>query len=633
MNLYWLSEDLILSQVWEEKRLSEDVFEEKREKIRERIKLINWQDKPHDKVNINTAAAQINTYIALSYADELKVSFVSRNVADTEVADNLTALASFDFEEMRLDELNYQKQFDKWFYGVAIETFDPFDTVRNCPKPTLQDPLSWYADPYPRWFSAQDFRFHWFEYRTTIEELESAGDFENLEDIGKHLSENEQRNSDEYKKAAWMYTSSDEIRRKSFTIYYHYTKFNGRPYLVVTNEGLSAILKFVQIPAVLKEEKENDRNIPFPIVLEYFRPKRGNPFGDSIMDYVEDKQRAESKLFNLQLIKATREALWGDFLYDSNKIKNRAELTTPTTNKRYIPVNLNPNESIANAISPIPQERLSVDVENMRQLLKRESGLSTGIDQVIQWVRSDKSITARESQTVQQNANLNLALNNKVASWAEKEFWKLWFREYQENFDDAQEKVIRLSRGFGQKVVTFKKDDFTTSNMIDVVIMNRSDDDARKEKEKLNIPYYIQEINNPATEPITKLFLQRKVARLMDMPQHEIDYLYKETLDEKKAKREVELINNGIVPKSMSPEEDQGTFLMYYERCIRNDALEEARNKRELWYEQQLQQRRQIQQAGGEQPGQNQMLNQMTQNSMQQQRVWNESSSLQEIAQ
>jgi hypothetical protein len=31
--------------------------------------------------------------------------------------------------------------------------------------------------------------------------------------------------------------------------------------------------------------------------------------GYSVMDYVEDKQRASSKLFNLQLIKATKEAL------------------------------------------------------------------------------------------------------------------------------------------------------------------------------------------------------------------------------------------------------------------------------------------------------------------------------------
>jgi hypothetical protein len=31
--------------------------------------------------------------------------------------------------------------------------------------------------------------------------------------------------------------------------------------------------------------------------------------GDSMMEYIEDKQRADSKLFNLQMFKATREAL------------------------------------------------------------------------------------------------------------------------------------------------------------------------------------------------------------------------------------------------------------------------------------------------------------------------------------
>ena len=214
MNLYWYSQDDIINQIKSERALSESVFEEKREILRRRIKLINWQSKPQEKVNINTAAAQINTYIALSYADELKVSFSARSIADDEVAVNKTYLAEFDFDEMGLDELNYQKQFDKWFAGLSIRTFEPFDKVRNVPVVKLQDPLSWYADPYPTGFSAQDFRWHWFEYEVTFWELERAWGFHNLSEIGKQTAENANQNQVEYKDAAWMSATPDTTPNK-----------------------------------------------------------------------------------------------------------------------------------------------------------------------------------------------------------------------------------------------------------------------------------------------------------------------------------------------------------------------------------------------------------------------------------
>jgi len=629
MNLYWLSKETILTQIQAEKKLSDNVFQPKREILRRRISLVNWQDKAIDKVNINTAAAQINTYIALSYADELKVSFSPRSIGDDEIAANVTNLAEFDFEEMGLDEKNYQKQFDKWFYGLSIRTFAPFDTNRNTPVVDVQDPLSWYSDPYPTGFSAQDFRWHGFEYETTRSELERNG-FENIDQIWDKEDAEENANRIAYKSAAWLWSEDDDTPNERIDVYYHYTKFNDRWYFIVTDEAFNTLLKVEEIKAVTIEEKEDPTLIPCPVVLNYFRPKRWNPFGDSIMDFTEDKQRADSKLFNLQLMKATREALGGDFIYNKTKIPNRAELTTPTVNKRYIPVNVQAGESLEGIIKEIPSERLSVDVENMRQMLKRESSTATGIDQVIQGIRGDKSITARESQTIQQNANLNLALNNKVDSWGEKEFWKLWYREYQAHFNESKEKVVKLQKWFGTKISTFKKDDFMASSNIDIVITNKSDVEAKLEKEKLNIPYYVEQTRDPSLPAITKLFLQRKVARLMGMPQNEIDFIYDETIEEKKAKEQVLLLNQNREIKDIDPNEDQKTYLVIYERAKDTEATKKTIRKREEIYK--MQRQRQLSQVQPQKWG-NSMLNQLTANSMSQQRQGTESASTQDISQ
>lgn len=633
--LFWLSEETILQQVEMERKLSDDTFETKREIIRRRIKLINWQDKPQDKVNINTASSQINTYIALSYADELKVSFWPRNIADDEIADNLTTLAKFDFDEMGLDQLNYQKQFDKGFYWLSLRIFDWFNSVKKVPEVSLQDPLSWYSDPFPTGFSAQDFRWHGFEYETTEEELKMWEGFFNLNDLGEKESSNFNLNETEYKLAAWLNKQTDNTPNKIFNVYYHYTKFNGRWFLAVTDSTVGVLIKFIRFEAVLSEEKKDPTLIPCPIVINYFRPKRGNPFGDSIMDYVEDKQRADSKLFNLQLFKATREALWGDFLYNKNKIKNKAQLTTPTTKKRYISVDLDHNESMDNIMREVPGEKISVDVESMRSLLKREVGLSTWVDNIIQGVRWDKSITARESQTIQQNANLNLALNNKVDSWGEKEFWKMWYRSYQENFDGSEEKIAKLSSGFGTKIVTFKKDEFTTGNDIDIIIENKTDTDAKMEQEKVNIPFYIEQSQDPSKPEIVRLFLQRKVARLMWMPKPEIDFIYRKTEDELKAMDEVAMLNIDMMPKSIEWDEDQLTYLMIYERAIDTPAKAKAMQKRETAYREQLKQQKQVLAAQWQEQNEGWVgqwtLNQFNSNAIAQDRVKGESASVQDI--
>ena len=271
----------------------------------------------------------------------------------------------------------------------------------------------------------------------------------------------------------------------------------------------------------------------------------------------------------------------------------------------------------------------------MRTLLKREVWLSNWVDNIIQGVRWDKSITARESQTIQQNANLNLALNNKVDSWGEKEFWKMWYRSYQEHFDDSKEKIAKLSSWFGTKVITFKKDEFTTGNDIDITIENRTDTDARMEQEKVNLPFYIEQSQDPSKPEIVRLFLQRKVARLMWMPKPEIDFIYRKTEDELKAMDEVKLLNINREIKSISWEEDQLTFLMIYERAIETDAKKEAMKKREQAYREQLKQEKQAQALQWQAPEEGWVspstLNQFASNAISQDRVKWESASVQDI--
>ena len=64
-----------------------------------------------------------------------------------------------------------------------------------------------------------------------------------------------------------------------------------------------------KISKILRSEKENENKVLRPVTLTYFSPERYNPYGTSICDLIEDKQRAKSRLLNLAIMKATRNSL------------------------------------------------------------------------------------------------------------------------------------------------------------------------------------------------------------------------------------------------------------------------------------------------------------------------------------
>jgi len=65
----------------------------------------------------------------------------------------------------------------------------------------------------------------------------------------------------------------------------------------------------IEIEPVLAEEKKDGSKILLPIALKYYSPVEGDPFGVSVPDLMKDKQTAESKLFNLAILKEIRNAL------------------------------------------------------------------------------------------------------------------------------------------------------------------------------------------------------------------------------------------------------------------------------------------------------------------------------------
>lgn len=590
----------ILERVKWEYTLSKQTFQDWRQKKTEQFSVIFDAQKPEDKISTNLFASLHKTFIALSYADELTVKYQALWMEDEEIAENFEILAKANFAWMHLDKINYLKQSDRATYNVAVRLLE-WNKEENRPECFIQDPMSWYADPNPVWFSGNDYRWHGFETTISKEELENM-----WIDTSKLSTTTDDKNSieNERKSAMNQNNQEDDTENKQFVIYNHFFKENGKWYKAVCNSDATEVLEF----------KEYGKKCP--IILNFYELKRGSAtWGASILDMVEDKERASNKLTNLMYLKAQREWLWGDFLYDADVIKDTSKLGTPSVKRRYIKAtNINNGKRLSDAMMELPQSQIKQDVQFMKDTLKRESQTSVGIDSFIQWVRSDQSITATESQTIQQNANLNLALNNKVDAMWEKDFWSYIFTLYQENFDASREVIARLNIGFATKAVTLKKEDFWTNNELDVVIINKSDKQAQIEKEKLNIPYYQWEAQNQENPQIVRNFFRRKIGKLSWMTPDEIKFAYFDFVEEK-AKQEVTLLNENEEIEDFNPQEDQMTYLMVYKRAKDTKALRKAISKRTQILEYQRSKN-----VANPQEMDKMLQNQMVANSMSQQR-------------
>lgn len=78
-----------------------------------------------------------------------------------------------------------------------------------------------------------------------------------------------------------------------------------------------------------------------PFSFFFFSPQRNNPYGMSIPDLSEDKQRKISKLLNLAVARATRSSLGPDRLYAKDLINNRNDLVNLTPEPKLIGIDTN----------------------------------------------------------------------------------------------------------------------------------------------------------------------------------------------------------------------------------------------------------------------------------------------------
>lgn len=573
--------DSLINKVYKEYNASFQATQPKRSLFRDRLQLYNNINRSDDKININMIRTTIQSLLALYYTNELQVQFMGRTFFSEEEADFLTQVAKFDFDEMDIGITDYLNQWNRFFYGVWPRAYTGWDRKNIKPTYKVLDPISCYPDP--NWHShINNFRFYSVDMNTTFSEfIEENPQALNLDELRKGIVETlkngdrsaNERTTDTRKKQTRMLNPNygDRVDESIITINNHYTIYKWKPVLVYNYQQ--------KIPLLVKEIKVlEDKNLKFPISLNYREPIANDPRGVCVPDVIEDKQKHIQIYYNLMAVKAKTQALGRETFLDRDIIqKNKWELLQPTIGRKFIPVDTSiSGKSVNQLVYSLPDDPISPDVFNMPILLDAQAQKDSWIDAQIRGVADSTPWTATQAQINQQNANVNLALGAKINAHWEKTFWKLWYYFYERYMTQDDKKYIRVNKSLWPIWMYLRKKEFIGWEDPDIIISSAAEIQAMNEKQKADffgiMGMFMQD---PETPSIAKKFIKRKALRLTGQTKSEIEQVCPYSDDEINAKEQVMLINKDIVPEIVSMDEDHLTYIQIFQ-CANNTPAKSA---------------------------------------------------------
>jgi hypothetical protein len=568
-----------LAQIQSEIKISRDFVKSKRLSFRSRLKLYNNQRKQTDKIGDTSIFNVMTTMLAVYYSDEMQVSFQGREVGDTTAASNIENTAKFDHDEMGMDIINYLTQWDRLFFGVGIRQCSEWDIKSKTPIAKSLSALSWLPDPRGG-MDINHFRFVGFEVEYTRDEMKEEAGFFNLEYLPKNKSQRSSE-SDQSREALRLAQGLDNVEYQKLLnkdsdafdmvdIFTTLTRTDGTraKYLVTVDDEVKNIFRCEEIEPVTKKEKENPELVSFPITLNYYMPQREDPFGVSIPDLIEDKQRAKSIFKNLR-IAAAKANLYPMYLYNRDKILNRRDLDFAFN--KFIAVRGDVNEGV---VQPLNKNNLNLaDSLNTEQGLDADIEVASGSSRNAQGVLSEQQRTLGEVESVQANANLRYLLGSKINAWGEKRFWRLWYRLYQQNLLSAETKVIRIQSAIGSQFSTITRKAFITKQDPDIYIGSKLEVEQKRNMDRIAFaaiaPLLMQDPSLPAS---SRNFTKRHLLKLHGIASEQISIMVPDTIDEMKAKMENELLSRNNNEPEIDIKEDHLSHIVIHSQAEKTDA-------------------------------------------------------------
>lgn len=534
-----------------------------------RLKLYNNQKRDLDLVGDPLLFTVHQTLLASFYEDELSVIFEGREDGDEETAENLTAMAKFDYEKMGKDVLDYQWIWDALFSGRGLLLNMEFDRDPEfmCPTPEIIDPTTFLRDPRATSVNGDSkgrggMRFGGREVMINRANLLPKYGYFNISNL---RSENEIRSllkqaeqaRDQAQNLQTLINKNMESSlgdNGAIAGLQWFTYWKGKRAMAILAQDRTRIIKYFELP--------NQRR--YPINDRPLYPNSHDWAGTSVPDLVEDKQRQRSVALNLglQVMKAD---LYPMFLYDEDRIKDKGDLLKFGFNK-FVGVQNNDGKDIRGAVQPLNKPTVAMEmVDFILNSLDASAQRSTATPDMQQGQIAEQRRTLGELNLVASKVDTRYSLTAKVFGWSERDFWRDWYQLYKEYFAGGiDKKIIRIKGSLGSKWRPLLKDNITARLDPDVTIESKIVSDAEQTRERI----LLQGFGNALIlDPnANKRYYLRKLAKLNGYTSDEIELLLPPTIEELNAEDENDSLNKNVLV-SVHPLDDHMAHLEIHQKA------------------------------------------------------------------
>jgi len=541
----------------------------KKDELQVRLKLFNNQKRDKDAVGDTTMFTIFQTVLASLYNDKLMVDFRGREDGDEETADNLNAMALADYDDMEKDVLDYNWIWSTCFAGrglVLMEEFerDPDNNIFY-PLPENIDFITWLRDPAAtsvngdrggkgamrfggseiKMTKGEMMEHPWIDKGIKFEDIKyGSSTYSLLEDAVTARDDAQNNQNVNKEKEALLGVNAQYTITQWFT----HAEVNGK--IKKVKVWLANDRSKIIGVKVLKRDY-------WPILDRPLYPSSHDWDGTSIPDLTEDKQRARAIAQNLGL-KAMKADLYPMYVYDTNKVKNKADLDFDYN--KFIGIDATAGESVANAVTPLIKNRPNMQLLEFIYLsLDASAQKATATPDIKMGMQSQQDRPLGETNLVAAASDTRYSLGAKVFGWSEKRFWQFWYNMYKDNFaDDIDEKVLRVVGAFGAKWRPLSKKDIICRLDPDIYIESQVVSRAKDMEDRAILtPFYTSALQEPTAN---RRYIWKEWARMNGKKKDEIDRMFPPTIDERIAEDQNILLNEDkLVP--VLPEDDHMVHL------------------------------------------------------------------------
>lgn len=536
------------------------------------LQKVIFKDIDSKTVRVNLLWKNIKLENALYLSDESLVTLVSDQwILWDDIMKNANKVIKFDNEDMDLLDQRRRIIFENALYWASVTVVDWYDDEEQQPINGYIHPLS--IIPDPRNWTGSRMRFIWFTKRVNIDSLRNNSAYsipEHIEIPEKDSNVTKVERSE--KSAVWSSYIDDEWM---CDVYHHYTTYKWMKYLTSWINGRNNLVRCIELWELSQKEIKNPDRIQYPIQIHRRNPLYNSFFWVSLADEVLQYQDPISILTNLLLMQSRIAALWPD-KYVSNALWiDLLWLENKPIGGRIIPVNPQPNGVSGNIYNDIPVNPSQFPTQMIQELESRAEG-NTGATSLAFWQSQSGSQTKSEVQTLMQNTNqlLNEVANNYLRG--EKEYWEAHYKAYELYMGSRKKKSISFYKNGSSISHTFQKKEFVSWGKVIVYVESKAQIKKRNEKDfaKLNaIAGFI--LQNMKPWYAMNEFL-RKMLETVDIYELEPKTYIPESVDEMRARMNIELLNNDIEIQPPVAGEDFLTYIEIYKQALDTPAKQKA---------------------------------------------------------